>query len=435
MALGQAMQGRILLPFLLLGLLGAGVSSFFLWESNRRVYHLVLASGGKSGEYYAFSQAFAEVASRNHRHLSIEVIETNGSEENMARLRDGQAHIALVQSDTPVDPPVRAVALLFPEMFHLIARTEAQITTVADLANKRVALMPEGSGSYALFWPLIAHYGLTASSITPLPMTADAAHAALLAGEVDALFRVITLGNTAVRDLLQSPEVALLPIDQVDALRLSLPYLNAHVVPKGTYNGGTPTPGADLPVVAVNALLVAHEDLPDSVVYALTSTLYEHRNELVARYPRAAMIRLDVSGKDLGLPLHPGAETFYQQDEPEFIVEYAEPIGLLLSVSVLAISSLWQVRLWLASRQKNRADSYNLEILALIDRIEAATSLTELAELRQQLFAILKLVVNDLDIDRINTESFESFTFPWEIALNSIRHREILLREAKSGIV
>ncbi|HIK46881.1 MAG TPA: TAXI family TRAP transporter solute-binding subunit [Leptolyngbyaceae cyanobacterium M65_K2018_010] len=423
------MQGRTFLPFLALGLLGAAVSAFFLWHNNARTYRLVMASGGKTGEYYAFSQAFAEVVARNQPNLAIEVLETNGSAENMALLRDGQAQIALVQSDTPVEPPVRAVALLFPEMFHLLARTEAQINSVADLAGKRVALMPEGSGSYALFWPLSEHYGLTPESMITLPMPPAEAHAALANGEVDALFRVITLGNASVKELLQSEAIELLPLDQVDALRLSLPYLKPHVIPKGTYHGGRPTPAEDLPVVAVNALLVAHEGLPKKVVTALTRTLYDNRNELVARYPRAAMIRLDVSGTDLGLPLHPGAEAFYKQDEPEFLVAYAEPIGLLLSVSVLAISSLWQARLWLLQKQKNRADTYNLAILDLIDRIDQTQSLPDLMALRQELFDMLRRVVLDLDLDRITSESFESFTFPWEMAMNSIRHREILLRQ------
>ena len=151
----------------------------------------------------------------------------------------------------------------------------------------------------------------------------------LKVGDVDALFRVITLGNPTVKELLLSDSVQLLPIDQIDALQLSLPYLDARVIPKGTYDGGQPIPAEDLPVVAVNALLLAHQELPDEVVSDLTRTLYEHRNELVNLYPKAAMIRLDTSGEDLGLPLHKGARAFYTQDQPEFIVEYAEPIGLL----------------------------------------------------------------------------------------------------------
>jgi len=415
-------------PIVGLGIVGAIASAFVLWQENTRVHRLTLAAGSPTGEYYAFSQAFAEVVSRNNPQIQIEVIETDGSQNNMTLLRDNQVQLALVQSDTPVEPPARAVALLFPEMFHLMARTDSGITSVADLRGKRVALMPEGSGSYALFWPLSEHYGLTPQDMMIRPMPPVEAHAALKVGDVDALFRVITLGNPTVKELLLSDSVQLLPIDQIDALQLSLPYLDARVIPKGTYDGGQPIPAEDLPVVAVNALLLAHQELPDEVVSDLTRTLYEHRNELVNLYPKAAMIRLDTSGEDLGLPLHKGARAFYTQDQPEFIVEYAEPIGLLVSVGVLAISGLWQFRMWWLGKQKNRADTYNLEILDLIDQIHQTKSVKELNQLRQKLFDILKRVVTDLDVDRITSESFESFTFPWEIAINTIRHQEFLLR-------
>ncbi|MEM1279675.1 MAG: TAXI family TRAP transporter solute-binding subunit, partial [Cyanobacteria bacterium P01_H01_bin.152] len=192
----------------------------------------------------------------------------------------------------------------------------------------------------------------------------------------------------------------------------------------GTYDGGRPLPAQDLSVVAVNALLVIHENMPDEVAHALANTLYTHRNELVTRYPRAALIRLPDSGNDLGLPLHPGAQAFYDRNEPEFIVEYAEPIGLLISVSVLLGSSLWQFRIWLKGRQKNRADLYNIELLDLIDQINQTQDLEKLKDLRRQLFTMLRDVVTDLDNDLISADSFESFTFPWEIAMDSVRHQE-----------
>jgi hypothetical protein len=110
-------------------------------------------------------------------------------------------------------------------------------------------------------------------------------------------------------------------------------------------------------------------------------------------------------------------------------VKYSEPISLLLSVAVLGISSLWQLRAWLMGKQKNRAHTYKLEILALIDKINQAQSLAELKTLQTQLFDILKRVVMDLDVDRITTESFESFTFPWEMANTALHHQEMQLRE------
>ncbi|MEM9768915.1 MAG: C4-dicarboxylate ABC transporter substrate-binding protein, partial [Cyanobacteria bacterium P01_D01_bin.71] len=118
-----------------------------------------------------------------------------------------------------------------------------------------------------------------------------------------------------------------------------------------------------------------------------------------------------------------------------FIVEYAEPIGLLISVSVLLASGLWQFRLWLKGRQKNRADFYNIELLDLIEQINQTADLEQIADLRRQLFTMLKEVVSDLDNDRISADSFESFTFPWEIAMNTLRHQEDLLTGPQAAAI
>jgi hypothetical protein len=225
----------------------------------------------------------------------------------------------------------------------------------------------------------------------------------------------------------------LIAIDQVEALRLSLPYLEATQIPKGTYDGSLPIPPEDLPVVSVRAVLVSHNQVNHEVIQTITETLFEFRSELVALYPRTATIRLPESGENLGLPLHPGARAFYEQDRPFFLVEYAEPIGLLFSVGVLCVSGLWQLRLWLQGKQKNRADMYNLEILALIERVQAIENVAELETARNQLFEILRKVVVDLDQDRISPESFQSFTFPWETAITTLRHREVLLLNLQSA--
>ena len=258
-------------------------------------------------------------------------------------------------------------------------------------------------------------------------MSPSAAYAALQSGDVDALFRVIALGNESVNQLLQTSQSQLIPIERAIALQLSLPYLEATEIPQGAYGGVEPIPPEAISGVGLRAVLVTHDSIDNQVIYDLTRTLHELRNELVREHPLSATIRLPESGENLGLPLHPGARAYYNQDEPNFWVEYAEPIGLLLSVTILCLSGVWQFRLWLVGRQKNRADMYNLEILDLISQVENTDDLEHLADVRRQLYRILQRVVIDLDVDRISPESFQSFTFPWEVAITTIRHREVLL--------
>lgn len=429
------MQTKFTLSLVLLSVLAATGFAAQWIQSRNRVYELTIATGSQDGEYYAFAQALATVVSRQNPKIKITVTETAGAQQNLELLDAEKAQLAIVQSDTPSRPSARAVAYLFPEVFHLVAGANSQIQTIPDLRGKRVALMPKGSGSFNLFWLLSQHYGLGSQeqpSFTPLPMSPQDAYIALEQGQVDALFRVMALGNPALSQLLQSTRSRLLPIDQVDSLQLSLPYLEASTIPKGTYDGASPIPPDNLPVVGVRAVLITREDANPEVIQEITRTLFDFRNEIVAIYPRAATMRLPESGENLGLPLHPGAKAFYDQDRPIFLVEYAEPIGLLFSVGVLAASGLWQLRLWLEGRQKNRADTYNQELLALIERMQQTDDLKELEAIRNQLFEILRRVVIDLDVDKISPESFQSFTFPWEVAITTLRHREMVVMNLRT---
>ena len=421
------MQNRFALPVVALSVVMAGIFAVQWFRTQNQVHRLTIAAGGKDGQYYAFASALAKVVAKHQPRIQIQVLETEGSLQNEQLLQENQVELALLQSDTPVTPETKAVSFLFPEMFHLIARHKSGIESVKDLKGKRIALMPRGSGSYTLFWVISEHYGLKSSDFQAIALPPEQADRALRTGQVDALFRVIALGNPTVSELLQSSPTKLIPIDQAAALQLSLPALEESLIPKGTYNGAVPIPDRDLPVVAVRAILVTREDVNEGIISEITRILHETRNELVKENPQAAMIRQPDSLLELGFSFHPGARNYYSQNEQNFIVQYAEPIGLVFSISVFAASGIWQLRMWWQGKQKNRTDFYNLEIMRSLEQIDAIEDIEKLAEVRSQLYKIFEKAIVDLDEDRISPESFQSFTFPWEVAMTTIRHREILL--------
>ncbi|MEO0852001.1 MAG: TAXI family TRAP transporter solute-binding subunit, partial [Cyanobacteria bacterium J06648_11] len=393
------MQGKSTLAIALASLTMVATFGGLAIVERQRAYHLTLATGSTSGQYYAFGEALQAIVRRHAPRIKLTVVSTAGSVENVALLESGGADLAIVQSDTPTRSQARAVAALFPELFHVLAAPESNIDRLTDLTGKRVALMPEGSGSYDLFWQIGAHYGLTSETVEGLPLPADRAHAALRDGEVDALSKTIALGNPATTEIIQTSGAQLVPVEQIDALRISLPFLEAIAVPQGAYSGAPAVPEAELTVAGVRAMLLARSDVDRAIVYELTRLLNERRNELIALYPLAASIEFPTQANTASIFPHPGAVAYYTQDEPNFFVQYAEALGLGLSFLVLAASTLWQLRLRLVQRQKNRADAYNLEVLALLERVYACRDRRELDAIRLQLFEILKKVVEDLDLD------------------------------------
>ena len=406
------------------------VSIFTILSLNtpNQVHNLTIATGSKNGEYYSFAQALSEVIYKENYQIKINVLETEGAKQNIEWLKNNQADLALIQSDLSIPANAKAVAFLFPEMFHLIATDQSKINKVSDLKGKRIALMPEGSGSYNLFWLLSQHYGLKADDFEVIAVPPEQAYTLLNQKKVDALFRVIALGNAGINELLKSGENRLVPIEQAAALQLFQPALEASKIPVGTYNGSIPIPAEDLPIVALRSVLITHKNIDKTVIYEITKILFESRNELITKNPQAAMIHKPESLQDLGFSFHPGAKDYYYQDEPTFLEKYAEPMGFILSVGVLGISSLWQFRLWFQGRQKNRADLYNLELISIIEEINSAESIAEFKNLRRQLFTIFKEVIIDLDKDRISSDSFQSFTFTWKVAISSIHHQENILK-------
>jgi|GEM_PF-4446168 TRAP transporter TAXI family solute receptor len=410
----------------LIGLIAVAVAVGFAWawyDSHRARHVLVLASGPKDSEHYSFAKAFAGVVEARDPRLKIRVIETFGPGENAVLLADNTAQIALVSGDTPILPPMRVVGFLFSELFHLIARSDKAIGGVADVRGKVVGLLPEGSNSRALFWPLIEHYGISRYDVAAMTVLPREAEAALRDGQIDVYFRVAALGNEYIKTLLSTLPLDLVAIDQGAALQLTLPALEPHVIPKGTYDGARPTPAADLPVVGVRGLLVTTDRLKDDVAYSLTRTLYEARRDLVALDQRSSMIE----PLNQGVALHPGSEAYFRKDDPLFIVEYAETMGFVLSASVLLFSGLWHMKLRNDRRNKNRADVYNARLVALADSAQRTDSLDELDSLRRELFMIFRQVFADLDGDRVPPDAIPGFTLALTVAAQLIHDRRSLL--------
>jgi TRAP transporter TAXI family solute receptor len=397
--------------------------------THYHVEQLTIATAAKGGEYHAFGQALSQVMTRHYPRLRVQVLETSGSRENVQLLAANKVQLAIAQSDTPKASSAQAIAALFPEVFYLIAARGSQIQAVTDLRGKRIALMPKESGSYKFFWQLIGHYGLSEKDVKATALPPDLAYTQFRQRQVDAVFRSIALGNQGVRELIQSTQATLVPIDQVAALQLSLPYLTAIDIPKGTYQGNPATPPQNLPSASVQAILLTNAGVDSDIIYQITGSLYEYRNELADLTPRAATISPPAAGVGLGLPLHPGAQAYYHRDQPGFLEQYAEVMGFLLSVSLLLASTLWNLRSRFNMHRKNRVDAYNLQLLELIEQIDGIEDLEQLKSIQHQLSDLFRTVITDLDEDRISPQTFQAFSIPWEVAISSIRHRETVLMQ------
>ena len=222
---------------------------------------LGLITGSDKGTYYQFGLNLQALGKQNGVNLTVHP--SRGSIENVYAVYQKPAtQMGIVQSDVlafvarvQTDPVLRTIAkktrMVFPlynEEVHLLGRRE--ITSFDALADRRVAIGREGSGTY-----LTARLLFNVSEVAPremVPIDTDEALAELRAGRIDAMFfvagypvRLLTEGVT------EGDGLALIPITNKSITEF---YPRAEI-PASTY-GWQP---ASVATVAVKAVLISFD--------------------------------------------------------------------------------------------------------------------------------------------------------------------------------
>ncbi|MBB4303702.1 TRAP transporter TAXI family solute receptor [Rhodobium orientis] len=388
--------------------------------SNKTEFQrLTVAAGPRGSDAYQLLSEIAEVVERHSETLRLTVRESGGSSENVGMIRAGTVDLAAVHADTPAVNVIRLISHLYKDYFQLIARDKAGISGIRDLVGKRIALPPFGTDEFRAFWMLARHYDLAVDDFRWKAMSLREATEAIAKNQVDAVFALRSLHDRLILHLISNAglvgtQLAYVPIDQTRAIAINRPFLDASVIVKGAFDGDPPLPATDIQAPTIERLLVARADLDPMAIRELTGILFEQRLDLIVRTPLADEIAIPDASIGLSVPLHDGADAYYRRDEPSFIQENAEPLALLVTVIAMVMSAGFALRARLVANRKNRADSYNYQLLALANEARDAESVETLDKCRDSLHEIRESVVVALDTDDVTEEGFQSFAFLWD---------------------
>lgn len=319
---------RFALGALSLGLIA--VLAIAGWQRSKTEY-VTLAAGASSGESYILGRALKTVVERHFPRIRITVLETGGTTQNLGMLQDGRAQLATAQADIPAGPRARSVAVLYDDTFQLLVPRDSQAQSLVDLKEKRIALAQSG-GQFVSFLHVADHFGLHPAQFQFVGTSDEDARNAFVDGQADAIFRVRSLGDPTIEQLVRSGKVRFLPIGHAPAMKIKYPAFEASLIPVGAYLGNPPVPAQDFPTVAVHRLLLARDDANAPAIRAITEVLIERRQELMQQVPvsmtdvRLLLVqsRRPEPQSELGPAVHPGALSFYDKDKPSFLQAHAD---------------------------------------------------------------------------------------------------------------
>lgn len=251
----------------LAGLVGA----LFYFVAPPPPMHARLATGAAGGGYHAFAERLQ--AELKLQGFDLELVESAGSADNLAKLGQGEVELALVQSGQELSLPDEARAklsglgVMYREPLWLFTRAKVKFRRLADLKTMRLAIGSAESGTQAVTAAL-----LKANRIEPAQypkrwqqLGGSRAADALLAGELDAAFFVGPAENPLIQRLAAEPGLRLVSLRRTEAYLARLPYLSQLQVGEGMLDMAQNTPDRDIVTLGPVATLVAGEEFHPSL--------------------------------------------------------------------------------------------------------------------------------------------------------------------------
>lgn len=282
----------------------------------------VLATGGTSGTYYAVGGVLQTVLGSKLSLLNVTVESTGASKANVNMMSDGEAQLAILQSDvlnyahegtftfaeTGAETSALWVMGIYNETVQILAKPG--INTVSDLAGKTVIVGDVGSGTEVNAWQVLGAVGLGKDDLNAQNGSFQEGVDALKDGKVDAVFTVAGAPTTSIVDYAATNELNLVSLSDEELAKITAeyPFLVQDNLAAGTYSGYD----KEVVCVAVQAALVADETLSEDAVYELTKAIFENQAELAEGHAKWGLLSTDTC-LDNTAPMHPGAEKYYKE--------------------------------------------------------------------------------------------------------------------------
>lgn len=239
---------------------------------------ITIAGGAEGGAYAATAQHYAEALRKEK--IEVEVLTTAGSVDNLNRVKTDKADIGIVQTGLAADlgsDGARSIGAVFYEPLWVFHRAGLKIEELQDIAGKRAAIGPEGSGVRVLSTLLLGEAGVKIGQVEASPLAGQAAATALRNGEIDVAMVVSGATTSWIAELIADPNIRLMSMLEAHALARRHSYLDEVTLYRGVIDLAKIQPREDVTLIAPAAQIVVRDDLHPAIQSLLIEAAFrEH---------------------------------------------------------------------------------------------------------------------------------------------------------------
>lgn len=233
-----------------------------------------ITTGSETGAYFAYGKQYAKALEKHG--IRLEVLTSQGSVQNLERLRDKSAgiHAGFIQSGAAGEraeddePGIESLASVAYEPVWVFHRGDKPLGRLPELAGRRVAIGAEGSGVRLVADALLKAAGIDASRATLEPLGPAAATPALREGKIDAAIVIAAFTAPIVQSALAAG-LQVMNFEEAEAYSRHFPWLQRVTLPKGAANLAKNEPPQDITLLANTTSLVVRSDIHPAIAYLL----------------------------------------------------------------------------------------------------------------------------------------------------------------------
>jgi TRAP-type uncharacterized transport system substrate-binding protein len=341
----------------LAGLVGA----LFYFVAPPPPMYARMATGAPGGGYHAFAERLR--AELEQQGFELELVQSQGSRDNLAKLGDGSVELALIQSgqELTLDDEARGklagLGVMYREPLWLFTTRKVKFERLADLMKLRLAIGSEDSGTQAVTAALFAANRIEPGAYPKQWQALGGSRAAdaLVKGELDAAFFVGPAENPLIQRLAAEPKLRLVSLRRTEAYLARLPYLSRLEVGEGMLDMARNTPERDIVTLGPVATLVAGESFHPSLtplILEAAKTVLKNGSLLdpAGSYPVRPPLSLQTLSEadyyyDKGLPILQRYLPFRIASLADRYIILAIPLLVLLFPLFKAIGPIYQWRI------------------------------------------------------------------------------------------
>jgi len=282
---------------------------------------MTIGTASQGGTYFIYGNGFASyIAEALGVSATGEV--TGGPVQNVTLVETGDHIMGLVTMGPAYDAwngkselapglehrTIRALFPMYQTPFQVVALKSSGITSVSDLAGKRVSVGPAG-GTPGTYWPQF----MSALGVEANISNAGASDAVgqLADGLIDAFAFAAGVPISAFAQIAAEQDVVMFGFNDAELPKVleAFPAMAPLTIAAGTYEGHDYAQNT----VALWNFAIASENMPETLAYEITKLAMENPDRMVQIHAAAKETLLENWDKNSFMPYHPGAVKYFTE--------------------------------------------------------------------------------------------------------------------------